>query len=89
VHALRGLGLLPDLVSPDLMPCINQSLICSLDCVPVVSTATAFVRHQRQNLHVLPRLFGASIWSTRRHICISRSPPPPVTRHCVLPPETT
>ena len=63
VHALRGLGLLPDLVSQTLVDAFRQYFICALDCLPVANSAAAFACHQRQNFHVLPRILRASIRS--------------------------
>jgi len=61
VHALRGLGLLPDLVSLKIIEILCPNLIFLLDCMPLTCSSTAFIRHKGQNIHVLPRLVGASI----------------------------
>lgn len=89
VHALRGLGLLPDLVSVKTIDTLYRNFICLLDCMPLARSSTTFIRYERQNIHVLPRLIGASIRRARRLVRLSRSTPPPIARHCVLPPKTT
>lgn len=61
VHALRGLGLLPDLVSNSLYVFFTKSSISIiLDCLSTACTQAIRKSHQGEDLHVLPCRIRAS-----------------------------
>ena len=88
VHALRGLGLLPDLVCKPanrfLAPELNRFLA---DCMSCASTATAPSGHQGQDIHVLSCVLGAGFWNPRSFLHIPCPPSPRISGHHTVSPE--
>lgn len=80
VHALRGLGLLPDLVG-QLDLSISPVSPFSLDCLPSHRAQASRASDQVENLNVLSCRFGTSYRRARRLFRLPRPPPPPISRH--------
>lgn len=75
VHALRGLGLLPDLVRRSFCHmCTSYNVwLRRTDCLPVVGTPSAREIHKRQDFHVLSRIDQPGPGRARRVVRVSRS----------------
>jgi hypothetical protein len=89
VHALRGLGLLPDLVcleSSNATVCQDLRSFC-VDCVSVDRSSTARSGHQGKDIHVLSCVFRTSLWCARCIIGVPCPASPPSPGCCRVPQE--
>ena len=75
VHALRGLGLLPDLVR--VTPCCSVVPLLSMkiDRMSTDRPETSRAGNKEQDFHVLSRFTRAGCRCTRRLFCLPRPPP--------------
>lgn len=86
IHALRGLGLLPDLVSfSSLCRSGSWSEVCCPDCLPPDSSKAFGTCHQSQDLHVLSCRCRAGPRHSRRFLSLPCSIAPPITRNRSVP----
>ncbi len=92
VHALRGLGLLPDLVRRSRLHLLeesNDTVSFNLDCLSSYCSKASGARDERENFHVLPCLSRASHRSTRRFIGVPCPIVAPVAGDCSVLTQTT
>ena len=87
VHALRGLGLLPDLVRVTPRCSVVPLLNMKIDRMSTDRPETSRARNKEQDFYVLSRFTGAGRRCPRRLLCLSRPPPPPIPGYRRIPPK--
>ena len=89
VRDLRGLGLLPDLVSSSSCVALGFTESLIADRLSTFMRRTTHSGSQGQDLHVLSCRQGASSWDPQRLVCLSCSSAFGIPRHYWVPSEET